>query len=145
MESHVMSVPVKLEDLRAACEWISADTLSMDCEAYVSRTAGTVHWLGDGVEEEAPEDLDDGALYIAVPGKADLDLGRPLAFAFVDEHLPHARDTVREYFRQRGAYAKFKSLLASSGQLDAWYNYEEAATQRALRDWCEVNGFVPVL
>jgi hypothetical protein len=139
-----MSVPVKLEELRAAYEWISAETLSMDCEAYVSRIAGTVHWLGDGVEEEAPQDIDDGALYIAVPSKGDLDLGRPLAFAFVDEYLPHARESVHEYFRKRGAYGKFKSLLASSGQLDAWYNYEEVAIQRALCDWCEANGFVPV-
>ena len=138
-----MSVPVKFDELFAAYEWVSGgEALAMDCEAYISRNSGTVHWYGEGVDEEPPEDIEDGTLYIAVPHKNEFDLGRSLAFGFIEEHLPRSRETVYEFFRKRGAYAKFKSLLASSGQLDTWHKYEEAATESALRDWCEENGFV---
>jgi hypothetical protein len=34
-----------------------------------------------------------------------------------------------------------KALLANAGQLDAWHRYEAAATEHALREWCESNGF----
>jgi|SRR5438105_3832269 len=140
-----MSVPVNFDELFAAYEWVSGgEALAMDCEAYISRSAGTVHWCGEGVDEELPEDIEDGTLYIAVPHKNEFDLGRSLAFRFVEEHLPRSRETVYEFFRKRGAYSKFKSLLASSGQLDAWHKYEEAATESALREWCEENGFVLV-
>lgn len=132
-----MSVLVKLDELLAAHEWVSAGkAAALDCEAYISRATGKVHWCGEGIDEEPPEDIEDGSLYIAVPHKAELGLGRSLALRFVEEHLPHERDSVREYFRGRGAYSKFKSLLARAGQLDAWHHYEQAATEAALGEWC---------
>ena len=140
-----MRVSVKLDELLAAYEWVSdGEALAMDCEAYISRNAGTVHWCGEGVDEELPEDIEDGTLYIAVPHKTEFELGRSLVFRFVEEQLPHSREKVYEFFRKRGAYANFKSLLASNGQLDAWHKYEDAATETALREWCEENGFVLV-
>jgi hypothetical protein len=30
-------------------------------------------------------------------------------------------------------------LLARRSALDRWYDYESKATERALRDWCELN------
>ena len=139
-----MSVPVNLDDLIAAFEWVSAgDAAAMDCEAYVSRAAGTIHWCSDDeADEDLPEDIEDETLYIAVPHKNEFDLGSSLAICFVEEHLPRSREVVNGFFRQRGAYSKFKSLLASSGLLDAWHEYEEAATESALRDWSEEHGFV---
>ena len=140
-----MSVSVKFDELFAAYEWVSGgEGLGMDCEAYISRAAGTIHWCGEGVDEALPEDIEDGTLYIAVPRKNEFDSGRSLALRFVEEHLPRSRETVHEFFRKRGAFSKFKSLLASSGQLDAWHEYQEAATESALREWCEENGFALV-
>ena len=140
-----MSVPVKFDELLAAYEWVSTgETVAMDCEAYISRATGTIHWCGEGIDEEPPEDIEDGTQYIAVPHKREFELGRTLALRFVEEHLPGSREAVYGFFRQRGAYSKFKSLLASSGQLDAWHEYEEGATESALREWCEENGFVLV-
>jgi hypothetical protein len=112
------------------------------CKAYISRVTGEIHWSGEGIDEEPPEDIDDGSRYIAVPHKNKLDLGRSLVLRFVDEQLPRADSTVRDYFRRRGAYQRFKTLLAQAGQLDAWYRYEEAATEEALREWCAGNGVV---
>ena len=140
-----MSVPVRLDELLAALDWVSAgEVAALDCDAYLSRTNGTVHWCGEGIDEEPPEGLEDGSLYIALPRKSEFDLGRSLAFRFVEERLPHERETVRDYFRRRGAYARFKSLLAHLGQLDEWHQYEQVATETALREWCAENGFLLV-
>ncbi len=140
-----MSVLVSLDELLSAYEWVSAgEAAALDCEAYVGRTTGKVHWCGEVVDEEPPEDIEDGSLYIAVPHKTDFDLGRSLALRFVEEHLPREREAVHDYFRKRGAYSKFKSLLERVSQLDAWHEYERAATETALHEWCEENGFTLV-
>ena len=138
-----MSVAVDIDDLLSAYEWVSAgEVATVDAEAYISKLTGNIHWCGEGVDEEPPEDIEDGSLYIAVPHKSEFDLGRSLALAFVDEHLPRSSETVREYFHGRGAYQRFNALLARAGQLDAWHRYEQAAKEEALSEWCAENGFI---
>ena len=137
-----MRVPVDLDDLLVAYEWVSAgEAAAVDAEAYVSRVDGQIQWVGEGVEEETPEDIEDGSLYICVPHKSELDLGRSLALRFIEEHLPQKRQEVEGFFRKRGAYSRFKSLLERSRQLDAWHHYEQAAKEAALKEWCAENGF----
>jgi hypothetical protein len=46
-------------------------------------------------------------------------------------------------FSRRGAYAGFKQLLAEKRALDQWYDFEQKATERALREWCEFNSIEP--
>ena len=48
---------------------------------------------------------------------------------------PSSYETVSNFFRQRGAYGKFKDLLERKGQLEAWYEFEAKATELALREW----------
>lgn len=137
-----MNAPLKLDDLLAAYEFVSAGEVSMlDAAAYICRATGQVYWSGEGVDEELPEDIDDDSRYVAVPGKRDFDLGRALVMRFVLEQMPESYDAVCGYFRKRGAYSHFKSLLERSGRLEAWYRYEEAATAAALREWGEDEGF----
>lgn len=137
-----MSVKVDLDELLSSQEWVSAgEAAGVDAEAYVSRLDGQIHWCGEGVDEDCPEDIDDGTVYIAVPRQSELDLGRSLALRFTEEHLPRSRDEVEGYFRKRGAYSRFKSLLERAGQLTAWYQYEQAAQKQALSEWCAENGF----
>ena len=71
--------------------------------------------------------------------KNDLDLGRPLALRFVARELPEQAERVGEFFRHKGAYARFKDLLESEGLLEKWYNFEAESTEKALRDWCAEN------
>jgi hypothetical protein len=138
-----MDTPVKLEDLLTAHEWLGAcEAAGMQGEAYVSRATGTVHWCGDGIDEDVPEDIEDGTLYVAVPSQRDLHLGRSVALCFVEEQMPDHFDTVAGYFERRGAYARFKTLLERAGRLEDWHRYEEAATEQALRAWCERKGLV---
>lgn len=137
-----MSVSVSLNELLAAYEWVSSgEAAALDCEAYVGRNTGSIHWRGEGIDEELPEDIEDGSLYIAVPQKSEFDLGRSLAIRFVEEHLPQHQEAVHGLFRKKGAYAHFKSLLARADQIDAWHEYERVAKENALRQWCEENGF----
>lgn len=136
-----MGVSVSREELLAASEWVSAgESTGADCSAYVSRASGKVHLVGEGVDEEPPEDIEDGSVYIAVPQKSELELGRSLALRFAEQHLPASYEIVRQYFGSRGAYSRFKSLLERSGQLEAWHRYEEKAIEEALQKWCEEHG-----
>ena len=88
--------------------------------------------------DEFPEDVDSVA-YVAIPHKNDLDLGRDLVFDFVSHHLPNEFETVQQFFRSRGAYSRYKSLLDSTGLLDDWHRFEDEKTKSALREWCKDN------
>lgn len=141
---------VLLDELLDAYEWLSASYLgTFQPEAYVRRSDGRIFLRADefdseGLDDDLPEDLGDEDLYAAVPGKRDLDLGSVLALRFARDCLPTHYPKVEDIFRARGAYSRFKSLLERAGKLDDWYRYEEEATEQALREWCEDNGFVAV-
>jgi hypothetical protein len=53
--------------------------------------------------------------YVQLPDKRELDLGRALVFDFVRQFLPDDFSEVQRMFGRRGAYAKFKDLLARGG------------------------------
>ncbi len=95
-------------------------------------------------EEEAKElfgEIDEScSRFIEVPHKYDLDLGQHLVFEFVAAYLPDDYDDVRSIFRRRGAYRRFKNFLERRGMLQAWYDFENEQTERALREWCEEVG-----
>jgi len=57
------------------------------------------------------------------------------ARAFLAEDLDH----VGEIFSRKGAYGGFKDLLARRGKIDEWHDFENEATNRALREWCSDN------
>jgi hypothetical protein len=98
--------------------------------------------MDTAMEEALPEDVDDDALYVQMPHKNELDLGRALVLDFAREHLADFYETVEAYFKKRGAYANFKNLLQQHNQLQAWYDYEAQATESALREWCSDNDFL---
>ena len=142
MKTMTQSAPVKYDDLLAAYEWVSSSP--DDSEAFVSRATGGVHWSSSTIEldEELPEDIGNGRIYVAVPNKHDLDLGKSLVLAFAEEQIPESYQAVAGFFRQRGAYGRFKDLLERKGVLEAWYDYEAKATERALREWAAEEGLL---
>jgi hypothetical protein len=93
----------------------------------------------DEPEGELPDDIEDHEKYLAIPDKRELDLGQPLALDFARQVLPRDFHEVRQMFGRRGAYASFKHLLAQRRVLEQWYDFEQKATERALREWCELN------
>jgi hypothetical protein len=97
------------------------------------------HKTSDEDIEGLPEDIDDPDKYLPVPNQRDLDLGPDLARRFAGEFLPKDFGEVQRIFRAHGAYSKFKALLARRKALDRWYDFEQKATEKALREWCEIN------
>jgi hypothetical protein len=135
-----LSAPVKYDDLLAAYEWVSSSP--DDGEAFVSRVTGNVHWSSSMMEldEELPEDIEDGSVYVVVPNKYDLNLGKDIALTFAEEQLTDSYQTIADFFRKRGAYGLFKEFLERKGCLEAWYDYEARATELALREWAAEEG-----
>jgi hypothetical protein len=136
-------IAVNYDDLSRAVDFVSAG--GMDAHAYIDLDTGTIHWVGDGVEEEAPEDVEDNDRFLPIPHKRDLDLGSTLVMDFATREVPHLHDRIRDIFRRRGAYARFKDLLASNGVLEKWYAFEAEETERALREWCADHGIAVVM
>jgi hypothetical protein len=61
---------------------------------------------------------------------------------FVRQCLPRDFDDVSNMFDRRGTYGRFKQLLIQRRALEQWYDFEQKATERALREWCELNSIV---
>ncbi|MFZ2633433.1 MAG: hypothetical protein WA081_20105 [Desulfosalsimonadaceae bacterium] len=137
-----MNTPVKFDDLLSVYEWVSAAGQFQN-SAFVNKVTGKIHIDSDDVDEDEddalPDDYEDAVIYVAVPHKNDLDMGRYLAIRYIDENLPESADDVRRFFRKRGAYSRFKDLLQRKGVLDAWYQYEARAVEAALREWAKDN------
>jgi len=110
-------------------------------EAYLNIHTGETFWysaFGDN-EEALPDDIDDATKYIALPDKNDLDLGKRLVLSFVYKYLPEEAEKIEGIFYHKGAYSKFKSILERKGIIENWYEYESAAQEKALREWCKLN------
>lgn len=134
-------MPTKFDEILNAFEFVG---FGDDNQAFLCRPTGKVIWHSesgdlDDLEEPLPDDVEEDDNYVAIPGKHDLDLGTRLVFAFVREELPGSYDEVSRIFSKKGAYGRFKDLLARSRVLERWYDYEAKATERALREWCKDN------
>ncbi len=132
---------MKYSDIELAFEFVSSHP-QYEASAFVSRTTGETYWVSDdlGDDEELPEDLDENDDYVEIPHKHDLDLGQELVWRFVNREIPGLGSKVREIFGRRGAYRRFKDFLAGLNLLETWYQFENDATERALREWCKDEG-----
>ncbi|NDW22901.1 UPF0158 family protein [Alteromonas hispanica] len=129
---------VKIDDIEMAIEFASSSMF--DSEAYINVDTGEIHYVGDLVDEHAPIDIFEDKKYICFPRKVDLDLGKSVALDFVTNNIPEKIDVTYDIFSRKGAFSKFKNLLASLDQLDNWYEYEQAALRSAALEWCRENG-----
>ena len=134
-------VTIKYEDLSLAFDFVGSGA-PMEHRAYVSLDTGAIYWVSElspVKEEEIPDDLETSDRYLEIPHKNDLALGHQLALRFVEEHLVHRYNRVADIFHHRGAYRRFKELLAAEGCLERGYAFEADATERALEQWCGEN------
>ncbi|TWG89304.1 hypothetical protein L602_000100001940 [Cupriavidus gilardii J11] len=135
-------IAVKYDDLSMAFNFVSA-AVPMEIGAYVSLETGEVYLSPDNYDligTENPVDLDMPDRYLPIPHKNELGLGRSLALRFIAQALPACYEQVEEFFRRKGAYGRFKDLLARKGMLEVWHAFEAEATDKALRQWCADNG-----
>jgi len=131
---------VSFQELLEAFEFVSFGQ-PYEHGAYLCRQSGRIYLHSEYTEDvdELPDDLEEPGKYTRVPHKNDLDLGRRLVFRFISERLPDQLDEVERYFSRRGAYARFKDLLVRKKALEEWYDFENEAKEKALREWCEEN------
>ena len=126
---------IEYRKIEEAYEFVSAAELFAH-NALLDKATGEVLLQAESGElDEFPSDIDRDR-YLSIPNRSELQLGKRLVIAFVAAHLPDALTEVREMFGSRGAYSRFKELLALNNMFDQWYEYEGKETERALREWC---------
>ena len=135
-------ISVKRDDLSLAFDYVSSDAPLVH-EAYICLETGRIFWISElspNEDEEVPDDLGTADRYLAVPHKSDLDLGKRLALRFAAQELsPRSYERTEEFFRHRGAYARFKQMLESEHALEKWHQFEADAIAAALKNWCREN------
>jgi hypothetical protein len=140
------TVAVDARELRNAFDFVSAGD-PFDHSAWICLGTGKIYWRSSATgldDEDLPEDIDDSDWYLAVPSQRDLDLGHRLVLTFAAQELPDDYDMVTGFFRHRGAYSRFKSLLQTRGRLARWYEFENRETDEALLAWCTAHSIQPL-
>ncbi len=110
--------------------------------AILDTSTGKIYYqsiYGNGDDDFPDEDFDP-TFHIHIPHKNELELGTSLVFEFVEQYLPDEYHHVGNIFRKRGAYARFKALLASQELLETWYEFENQRVKAALLTWCQTHG-----
>jgi hypothetical protein len=138
-----MHMAVSLAKLLDAFEIM--DVRGVENVVYLCRQTGETFWQSDfpdfeELQDELPDDIEDETKYVQVPDRYDLDLGKALVFDFAREFLPNDCDDIRDFLRKRGGYRRFRALLERRRLLQRWYDFEQEAIRKALRDWCELHG-----
>ena len=132
-------MPVSFKELVEVFQFVSLGAIYENA-AFLCRQSGKLYVHSEVVdEEELPDDIEDDEKYIQLPHKLQLDLGKPLVFAFTRQFLPDDYDEVRGIFSRKGGYARFKGMLQRKGALTQWYDFEAKAEEEALRDWCTLH------
>ena len=130
---------IKLSDIEFAFGFVNSAPMTANV-AVICKETGEILYKSDyGDEDEIPEEVYDREDCIEIPHKNDLDLGRNLVFEFVEQYLPSDFERVRQIFRRRGAYARYKDLIVDRGFLKKWYDFEITRQTKTLREWCEKN------
>jgi tRNA-binding protein len=130
---------ISYDDIERAFLFVSSEPMFTN-QALLSRTTGKIFYISDvGDSDDLPDDIEDADDVIEIPHQNELDLGNRLVDQFVSEHLPEEADTVSDFFERRGAYSRYKDLLARKGLLEKWYDFEGSQRKEALRNWCAEN------
>jgi hypothetical protein len=130
---------IKFSDIELAFEFVSSAPMTANV-AVICKETGEIFYSSDYDDmDEIPEEMWDRDDCIEIPHKNDLDLGRNLVFEFVEQYLPGDYERVRQIFRRRGAYGRYKALLEDRGFLKKWYDFENTRETETIRQWCVDN------
>ena len=116
-----------LNEIEDAMMFVSSSGYG-DNSAILDKSTGKIYYQSDYGDLDELEDIPEGEydpnIHIEIPHKNELDLGRNLVFEFVEEHLSNDFERVREIFRRKGAYGRYKDMLEERGLLKKWYDFE---------------------
>lgn len=135
------SISIKLSDVLDMFELFNFGS-PFDHEGCICKTPGKTYFYSEfsDNEEELPDDIDDDK-YLATPQNNELNLGRNLAYDFVQKYLPSEYEKGLLIFQRKSAYVRFKSLLEDAGKIEEWYKSEGKHTEQALREGCAEQNF----
>ncbi|TWU40196.1 hypothetical protein Q31b_35410 [Novipirellula aureliae] len=132
------NVVFAFDTIEMAFEYANFDDRSND--AYLDRhTGNSLYFSMLGDSDDEPDDFDDTARYVAIPDTRDFGLGSQLAIQFASETAPSLLDDVRDAFRGRGGFRRFKDLLDRNDLLESWHQYEAEHERTAILQWCADN------
>ena len=127
---------MKFSEIEDAFEFVGCGGYG-DHTALLDKKMGRIYFQSEyGDFDEIPDEISESEDTLEIPHKRDFNLGSRLVFRFVDEFMSDDYDRVQKIFSRRSAYAYYKDLLEERDMLDAWYTYENTATQKAIREWC---------
>jgi hypothetical protein len=131
---------ISFDDIALAFDYVSSDQKFMN-RAILCKETGKIFYISElfGSEDLLPEDIEDPNKYISIPHKNDLGLGKAHVIEFTSQYLPEERDRIYSIFSRKGAYSRYKELLAKKGFLDKWYAFEDDRKKAALKKWCREN------
>jgi hypothetical protein len=130
---------IKFDDIEHAFLYVNAAPMTANT-AILCKETGEIFYASDYDDEnEIPEDIYFREDCIQIPHRNDLDLGRNLVFEFVEQYLPRDFDRIRDIFRRKGAYRRYKDFLEERGFLKKWYDFESTRQTETLRKWCADN------
>ncbi len=124
-------------EIEMAFEFVSSAEEG-DNFAYLCKDAGEIFYFSEtlGLDERRGRDMNSGNCFL-IPHRNSLDLGRELAFDFIDEFLPSEYAGVRDAFADpEDSWGKYTALLEANGRLQDWQDYQSHHTSRLLREWC---------
>lgn len=104
---------VRFDDIENAFHFVSASPYGTSA-AYLNVETGEIFYQSEmtGIDELDGKKMNWDQM-IGLPHKNDLELGHSLVFEFVEVNLPDAYRQVRDMFRKKGAYSRFKGFLES--------------------------------
>jgi len=126
------------DDIVTAFHFVSAEPQGGNF-AYLDVKTGRIIFQSLMMDIDELHGKMDRSQLVAIPHKNELGLGQSLIFEFVDVNLPDEYHRVRDIFRRKGAYRRFKAFLESRGMLETWYRFENEREEKTLRSWCEEN------
>jgi len=130
---------IDFDDIKNAFDFVSMAPMYGN-QGILCKDTGEFFYISEmGDSDELPDDIEDLKKYIKIPHKNKLDLGKKLVMRFVIEFLPDDIYRVENFFKRKGAYSRFKSLLEKEGLLKEWHDYENKWRGIALKDWCSDN------
>src|SRR5262245_38259485 len=105
-------MPISFREILHAFEFVSVGGGFGEHQAFLCRQTGKIFWRSelsdfDELEDELPDDIEDGEKYLEIPDKRELDLGKPLALDFACQVLP-------KDFEKCGAYSATEALMPVS-------------------------------
>jgi hypothetical protein len=135
-----MEHTITFDTIEDAFLFVSSASPGEHC-TVVNRTTGESFFASIISDyDELPDDIDESDDYIGIPHKNDLDIGKPLVMDFIRQRCPELIDRVLTIFSRRGAYGRYKDMLAEKNLLEEWYAFENKSTRELLLEWCHRQG-----